>query len=188
MIVDLRINSEIDIDSMCNNCSENVCSICPENVCTICSDNVRTICSENVCTICSENVCSICSENGCSICPNNVCTLCSQNVCTICSENVCSTCSADYCKFLFTCSLLLLVNCLLPQLNVCSGKSKVGILGKCFKRYYNSIKQKPPISHPDWDSVNMTVNFRAPFYSKAAGNGKGIYNSILIRWFVDLSR
>ena len=121
-------------------------------------------------------------------CPNNVCTLCSQNVCTICSENVCSTCSADYCKFLFTCSLLLLVNCLLPQLIVCSGKSKVGILGKCFKRYYNSIKQKPPNSHPDWDSVNMTVNFRAPFYSKAAGNGKGIYNSLLIRWFVHLSR
>ena len=109
-----------------------------------------------------------------------------RNTCTICSENVYSICSADYCKFLSTCSLLLLVNCLLPQLNVCSGKSKVGILGKCFKRYYNSIKQKPPISHPDWDCVNMTVNFRAPLYSKAAGNGKGIYNSILIRWFVDL--
>ena len=140
---------------------ENVRNICSENECNICSDNVCIICSENVRTICSENGCDIYSENGGNICSEDVCTLCSENVC-----------SADYCKFLSTCSLLLLVNCLLPQLNVCLAKSKVGILGKGFKeitvqlparKKYNSIKS--PNSHPDCDSVNMTVNFRAPLYS-----------------------
>ena len=75
----------------------------------------------------------------CALYALRMCVLYALRMCALYALRMCALlCSADYCKFLSTCSLLLLVNCLLPQLNVCSGKSKVGIWGKCFKRNYSS--------------------------------------------------